>query len=335
VPQHPLESLWYRVSIWHIVLLPFSWLFAALAYLRRLFYRLGALKSTRLAVPVVVVGGISVGGSGKTPLVLWLARLLLENGYRPGIVSRGYRGSASAPCAVAADSQASVVGDEPVLLAQRSHCPVWVGGDRVAAAQALLALHPQVNVIIADDGLQHYRLQRDVEIVVLDGERGVGNGFLLPAGPLRESVARLRHVDAVVVNGKDSAPFAVGQAGYSMTLEGRLFHHLADRRETATAESFRGRTVHAVAGIGNPPRFFRHLEGLGLDITPHAFPDHHVYTLADLDFPGDAPILMTEKDAVKCEKLIPTRCWVLAVDAQLSAAFGVAILGKLHGHKTA
>ena len=335
MPHHPLESLWYRVSIWHIVLLPLSWLFAAVAYLRRLLYRLGALKSTHLAVPVIVVGGITVGGSGKTPMVLWLARLLLENGYRPGIVSRGYRGSASAPCAVTVDAQASEVGDEPVLLAQRSHCPVWVGRDRVAAAQALLAFHPQVNVIIADDGLQHYRLQRDVEIVVLDGERGVGNGFLLPAGPLRESVARLRQVDAVVVNGNGGTPFTGERASYAMTLEGSLFQHLADRRATATAESFRGRAVHAVAGIGNPARFFRHLEGLGLSITPHAFPDHHVYTLADLDFPGDAPILMTEKDAVKCAKLIPRRCWALAVDAQLSPAFSAAILEKLHGRKTA
>ena len=232
------------------------------------------------------------------------------------------------------DAQASAVGDEPVLLAQRSDCPVWVGRDRVAAAQALLALHPQVDVIVADDGLQHYRLRRDVEIVVLDGERGVGNGFLLPAGPLRESVARLRQVDAVVVNGKGDVQFRVERASYAMTLEGALFHHLADRRATVSAESFRGRPVHAVAGIGNPARFFRHLEGLGLSITPHAFPDHHVYALADLDFPGDAPILMTEKDAVKCAKLIPWRCWALAVDAQLSPAFSAAILEKLHGRKT-
>jgi len=335
VSQHPLESLWYRVSIWHIVLLPLSWLFAALAYLRRLLYRLGALKSVRLAVPVIVVGGISVGGSGKTPLVLWLARFLRDNGYRPGIVSRGYGGSASAPCEVTVDAPASEVGDEPVLLARRSACPVWVGHDRVAAARRLLAAQPQVDIIIADDGLQHHRLQRDVEIVVLDGERGIGNGFLLPAGPLRERVGRLRQVDAVVVNGTGGKPFMAGQNSHPMILEGSLFHHLADGRETAPAESFRGRVVHAVAGIGNPPRFFRHLEQLGLDITPHAFPDHHVYSLADLDFPGDAPILMTEKDAVKCEKLIPGRCWVLAVDAQLSPAFSAAILGKLHGRKTA
>jgi tetraacyldisaccharide 4'-kinase len=335
VTQHPIESLWYRVSVWHIVLVPLSWLFAVLVELRRALYRWGVLKSVRLAIPVIVVGGITVGGSGKTPLVLWLTQLLQQSGYRPGIVSRGYGSSARLPRAVAPAARPEEVGDEPILLARRGRCPVWVGRDRVAAAAALLAANPHVNVIVADDGLQHYRLRRDVEIAVLDGERGVGNGFLLPAGPLREGVARLRQVDAVVVHGNGIAPSIAGPHAYTMSLEGGVFHRLSDPNETATAERFRGAEVHAVAGIGHPARFFRHLQALGLAIMPHAFPDHHVYTLADLDFAGDAPILMTEKDAVKCADLVPERCWVLAVDAQLAPAFGAAILEKLDGLKTA
>ena len=331
----PIEALWYRVSFWHVFLLPLSWVFSILVALRRSLYRMGLLKSFRVPVPVVVVGNITVGGTGKTPLVLWLARFLSENGYRPGIVSRGYGGSTETPREVTNDAQASQVGDEPVLLAARGGCPVWVGRDRVVAVQALLAKYPRVNVIIADDGLQHYRLRRDVEIAVLDGERSVGNGFLLPAGPLRESVARLREVDAVVLNGGGTAQPDAGRTTYPMTLEGSVLYHLADPAQTATAESFHGGKVHAIAGIGNPARFFRHLEALGVSIVPHAFPDHHAYKTADLDFHDGAPIVMTEKDAVKCRELAVDRCWVLAVDARVPAALGSAILERLHGRKAA
>ena len=318
-----LERLWYRRSPWHVLLLPLSGVFGLLAAVRRGLFRSGILPAHRLAVPVVVVGNISVGGTGKTPLVLWLAQFLREQGFRPGIVSRGYGGAGDAPSAVTPESDPAQSGDEPLLLARRSACPVWVGKDRVAAAQALLQADPQCNLILCDDGLQHYRLQRDVEIAVVDGVRGFGNGWLLPAGPLREGIGRLRTVDAVVVNGGGTI------GGYVMTLEGASFRTLAEPPLTAGAADFRGMRVHAVAGIGNPQRFFAHLRGLDLDIVEHPFPDHHRYRAEELDFPGADAVMMTEKDAVKCAAFAAANWWTLAVEARLDATLGEKILEKL------
>ncbi|MHB1292307.1 MAG: tetraacyldisaccharide 4'-kinase, partial [Sulfuricella sp.] len=196
-----LQRQWSRLTPWHVVLLPLSILFGLVAALRRVLYRAGLLRAIRLPVPVIVVGNISVGGTGKTPLVLWLADFLRQQGYHPGIVSRGYGGGTQGVVAVDIRSDPAVVGDEPLLLARKSACPVWVGRDRVAAGNALLRAHTECDVLVSDDGLQHYRLGRDLEIVVVDGERKFGNGLLLPAGPLREGVSHLRSVDAVVVNG--------------------------------------------------------------------------------------------------------------------------------------
>lgn len=327
-----LQRLWYRRSFWHVPLLPASWLFGGLVWLRRTLYRLGWLKSVALPVPVVVVGNISVGGTGKTPLVLWLIAFLRRNGFHPGVVSRGYGGAGARPQPVTPDSAPAQVGDEPVLLARRGGCPVWVGRDRVAAAQALLRAHRECDVLLSDDGLQHYRLRRDVEIAVVDGARRFGNGLLLPAGPLREGVRRLDSVDAVVVNlGNDPAERPGPGRGreYSMGLRGRMFYNLAQPKLRLAPEELRGKRLHAVAGIGNPQRFFDFLRDLGLAVTEHAFPDHHPYCPGDLHFAHADAILMTEKDAVKCARFGCGDCWALAVEPEVDPGLGARLLDKM------
>ncbi len=327
-PARRLEKIWYGLTPLHALLLPPAILFRLAAMLRRAFYRVGLLHSVRLAVPVIVVGNISVGGTGKTPLVLWLANFLRQQGRRPGIISRGYGGSAASPAEVGADSDPAVVGDEPLLLARKSGCPVWVGRDRVAAAEALLRAHPECDVLVSDDGLQHYRLGRDVEIAVVDGERGFGNGLPLPAGPLRESVSRLDSVDAVVVNGGGRNAGVPAKNTFDMLLAGRLFYNLRNPAQRIEPSDLRGK-LHAVAGIGNPRRFFDLLRGSGLDFEAHAFPDHCAYRAQDLDYADADAILMTEKDAVKCAGFADERFWVLAVEAVLAPGFGELILQKL------
>src|SRR5512145_381729 len=312
-----LQHHWYRLSPLHLLLFPLSLVFRALAALRRTLYRGGLLASVRLPVPVVIVGNISVGGTGKTPLTLWLAQQLIEEGWHPGIVSRGYTRTAEQKKKmlheVTSDDSADEVGDEPLLMAQRALCPVWIGRDRPAAAQGLLDAHPECDIILSDDGLQHYRLRRDAEIVVVDGARRFGNGLLLPAGPLREPVSRLQEVDAVVVNGGE----AQGDE-FAMRLEGTRFFNLLNPERVVSAAEFAGQRLHAIAGIGHPQRFFAHLEHLGLSAQRHAFPDHHRYTASDIAFDDADAILMTEKDAVKCAPVATERCWVLRVDAQVS-----------------
>lgn len=294
-------------------LLPAGWLFAAIVALRRAAYRRGWLSAVRLDVPVVVVGNIVAGGTGKTPLTLWLAQRLGAAGRKPGIVSRGYGRDRNDIRKVGAGATASEVGDEPLLLARRSGCPVYVGADRVAAARALLAAHPECDLILCDDGLQHYRLQRDVEIAVVD-RRGPMNGWPLPAGPLREPASRLARVDALVLNEAAAACRPRGVPTFAMRLDGRRFQRLDDPATACAAGDLAGLRLHAVAGIGAPQRFFDHLDGLGLKCRNHAFADHHRYTAHDLDFAGDA-ILMTEKDAIKCAGLSALPIWVLPVDA--------------------
>ena len=323
------ERHWYRLSPLSLALWPASLLYRLLLALRRLAYRSGALATVRLPGPVIVVGNFVAGGTGKTPLVLWLASMLARSGRKPGIVSRGYRGSADAPMAVAADSAVATVGDEPLLLARASACPVWIGRDRSAAARGLLAAHPECDVLILDDGLQHYGLARDIEIAVED-ERGAGNGLLLPAGPLREPLTR--RVDAWVMN---SAPPAYRNSSFRMDLRGDSFRCVADPRARLPAAAFAGKKLHAVAAIGNPRRFFDHLARLGLATVNHAFADHHAYAPGELEFSDCEALLMTEKDAVKCEAFARAHWYALQVEAELAPVFFDFILAKLNGLKTA
>ena len=330
-----LDRCWYGACRIRFLLLPFSLVFFLLLVGRRMAYRAGLLRSKRLPVPVIVVGNLGVGGSGKTPLTLRIVQWLSELGFHPGIISRGYGGSARSPRAVRPDSDPAQVGDEPLLLARRAACPVWIGARRALAGEGLLGAHPEVDVLVADDGLQHYALARDLEIVVIDARRGFGNGHLLPAGPLREPLWRLASVDAAVVNGGHPNDFVLPPPGFSMTLRGETFRNLRDPARTAVAADFAGRTLHALAGIGHPQRFFDQLEGLGLTTTPHPFPDHHVYTEKDLPA---GTLLMTEKDAVKCASFASSDAWFLEVDAELGSGLKTLIdhtLKARHGPKTA
>jgi tetraacyldisaccharide 4'-kinase len=329
-----LETYWYRISPAHLILLPASWLFGALAALRRVLYRSRILSSFELPVPVIVIGNISVGGTGKTPLTLAIARQLADHGHHPVIISRGFGGD-SRQQRVTENSTAAEVGDEPLLMAQRRICAVWVGENRVAAANAALKENPLCDVVLCDDGLQHYRLQRDVEVVVIDGVRRFGNGYLLPAGPLREPMSRLKTVDAVVVNGGKSRPQTQNQ--YPMQLSGDIFQNLRHPDKTATAHDLQGIRLHAVAGIGHPQRFFDLLKSQGLTVIPHAFADHYPYQACDLIFDDCDALLLTEKDAVKCAAFADDNFWVLRVDAQVDPALFDYLLRKIaiHGRKTA
>lgn len=319
-----IQQQWVCVGIWHILLIPLSWLFWLLTTARRKAYEIGLLKSYRSIVPLIVVGNISVGGTGKTPLVIWLVEQLRQAGYRPAVISRGYGAGKAAVQAVRVDSLPADVGDEPVLLARRTGCPVWVGEDRVAVQRELLQAHPECNVLISDDGLQHYRMQRDIELVVVDAARGFGNGLLLPAGPLREPLARLSRVDAQVYNGRQEHT-----GGYGMMLKAGLLHNLLEAGLTTEIAALQGQKIHAIAGIGNPRRFFEQLHDMGLAVETHAFADHHAFRAEDLAFAGDTPVLMTEKDAVKCAAFAMPNWWYLPVDAEVDNALTDYVIHKL------
>jgi len=326
---------WTRRGAVAWLLWPASLAFGLVVFFRRLFFRLHLFRSHDAGIPVIVVGNLSVGGSGKTPLVLWLAGFLKEHKWRPGIVSRGYLGGARAaggspqvPLEVSIASDPAQVGDEPILLARRSGCPVWVAADRVAACRAMRAQHPECDVIVADDGLQHYALRRDVEICVVD-KRSLGNGFLLPAGPLREPPSRLASFDALITHE------CLEMQGYKMQLLGENLVRFTDARDVRPAKSFAGQKVHALAGIGDPQRFFLQLARFGLKVVPHPFPDHHPFRAEDLEFGDQAPVVMTEKDAVKCKRFAQAHHWVFPVSASLDPAFGRWLQEKLGGSKTA
>jgi tetraacyldisaccharide 4'-kinase len=328
-----LQRQWFEQrrltpALW--LLLPLAGFYVLLSALNRLLAR-----PKRLPVPVIVVGNIIVGGAGKTPLTLWLAGELRQRGWHPGIVSRGYGRNGDQVRPVTVDARPAEVGDEPLLLARRTGVPVWVGRQRSAAGEALLVAHPEVDVILCDDGLQHYTLARDVELVVFDG-RGAGNGWRLPVGPLRESLARNATVDAIICQNLKKTALPAAAPAFEMRLQPGSFFRLDDPQQTCAAPALqrRGR-LYALAGIGHPERFFRTLESLGLDCETRPFPDHHRYTASDLAFAADGILLMTEKDAVKCAGLTTGETWVLPVEAELSPALIELILEKLRGRQAA
>lgn len=321
-PARKLEALWHSRSPAVFLLLPLSWLFRLVVALRRWFWRSGPGRPQRLPVPVIVVGNVTVGGTGKTPVVDWLVRTCSAAGFRPGIVSRGYGGqSRTAPYMVQADDDPAEVGDEPVLLRRRTGVPVCICPDRVAAGRRLL--EEGVNLIVADDGLQHYRLARDIEIAVVDGERRLGNGWMLPAGPLREPPVRLTEVDAVLLNGGEA--FAGG-----IVFQVRISDALAlDGNERRSLESFRGQPVRALAGVGNPQRFYAQLAAAGMKVIPVPVADHHRVSLDLLFQNADTPVLMTEKDAVKYRPLPGCALWVVPMEIDVPTAFREFLLRRL------
>ena len=326
-----LEQHWYRPVWWMTALLALpEGLFALLAALRRLLYRSGLKTVTTLPVPVVIIGNINVGGVGKTPLTETLLRDFAALGVKAGVISRGYGGSHTAATLVSAHTPASLVGDEPLLLAATG-APVAVGRDRIAAARLLLQQHPGLDLILSDDGLQHYALGRALEVVVLDGERGLGNGHLLPAGPLREAPSRLRRVDALVVNGGQAGELALpaGVPVFRQTLAPGAFYRAANPADTRQAQDFAAERVVALAGIGNPQRFFDTLLRLGVTLQRSiALPDHHPLDAADLPQDADA-VIITAKDAVKLQCVNHARLWILPVAARLAPDLAPWILSRL------
>ncbi|MDH4126166.1 MAG: tetraacyldisaccharide 4'-kinase [Gammaproteobacteria bacterium] len=316
-----LHRVWYEGAASYRLLLPLTGLYWLLVMLRRALFEFGVLGTRRAAAPVIVVGNITAGGTGKTPVTIWLAKELKARGFSPGIVSRGYGGSKSpSSMRVDAASDPAVVGDEPVLLARSSGCPIVVDADRFRAAEMLVA--DGADVIIADDGLQHYRLARTYEICVIDGARGLGNRYLLPAGPLRETLARLNEVDQVLLNGVLRKRVAELAAIEQHALVFELVASEARRLNgslTRPIERFRGTTVHGVAAIGNPQRFFELLRSHGMQVIEHALPDHAPITRRSLDFGDNFEILMTEKDAVKLGRSVDDKLWSVPVSLKMDA----------------
>jgi tetraacyldisaccharide 4'-kinase len=317
--QSWFNGIWYERNSPPWWLLPLSLVYGAVSGSRRYLYSKHLLRSTRLSRPVVIVGNLSVGGTGKTPLVCWLVARLGERGFKPGVVTRGYGGSAGTVRMIEVKDDPKLVGDEPILLARRTGVPVAVGRDRPAAAQLLVGAG--CDVIVSDDGLQHYALARDCEVVVIDGDRRFGNGWLLPAGPLRETRSRLRVADAVVVNGGR----ALLEGALSMRLEAKSAVSLEGDR-VLPLQAFAGYVVHAIAGIGNPERFFNMLRAHGIEVMGHPLADHARMRPQDISFADEKPVLMTEKDAVKCAGFADARHWYVPVTACFDGAESTTLL---------
>lgn len=319
-----LIKQWYDNPSPSLILRLISLLYRLIIRLRLMFYRFGIFKQTRLPVPVIVVGNVTVGGTGKTPLVIYIAQALIALGYRPAVISRGYGRARHTPMRVKKNMSAAQVGDEPLMMSAHLPCPIWVGARRIETAKRLLSATPQVDVILCDDGLQHYALARDIEVLVFDAERGIGNGYLLPAGPLREPVSRIQSADFAVINGKPTKPWGwlkqIAQVQMHFQL-GKLaaVNDKVVKQKSKMLSSLKGKKVHVVAGIGNPDRFFKALRAQGLIVQPHAFQDHHDYQVQDFDDMQDAPIIMTEKDAVKCREFHLAQAWFVPITASLDA----------------
>lgn len=338
--QFDVAKHWYcsSLTLLTFLLLPFSWLFRLIVWLRFNLYRYGILRVYRFNVPIIVVGNLTIGGTGKTPFVIWLAHFLQSQGYKPGIVTRGVGGKRQThPKVVNLVDQASEVGDEALLLRANANCPVVTCINRAAAVKTLLQKE-DCNVVISDDGLQHYRLARSIEIVLVDGQRGLGNKQLLPAGPLREPIKRLNDAAFVVTNvssHSSNKPHLSNKRDMAHTMH-FIQQSLQSVSGNAIAElsSFISQPVHAIAGIGNPEQFFLSLEQAGLTIIRHTFPDHHLYQTNDIHFGDDLPIIMTEKDAVKCKAFASPYHWYLPIKAELSKQFQNDLLSLLSVQET-
>ena len=323
-----LIDSWYKPQLTRWLLSPFSALYRLVIALRKRCYLLGIFKQHRVPVPVIIVGNISVGGTGKTPFVIWLTQQLQQQGFKPGIISRGYGGNANNyPLEVDKDSDPAIVGDEPILIARQTSAPMVVSPKRIDAANYLLE-HHHCDLIIADDGLQHYALARNIEIVIVDAERQFGNQFCLPAGPLREPLSRLQSVDFIVYNGKTNHP----SDAFNMTLSTKLAVNLSDNRISKELTEFSGQDIHAVAGIGNPTRFFNQLTAFAINVIPHEFNDHHPFQKEDIHFNDTKTILMTEKDAVKCQHLASNNMWYVPIEVTVSGNLDQLIIQKLAGN---
>lgn len=320
-----VDNMWYSPNWYHwpilVLLLPLSILFGVLSAIRRSLFRLKIKSSIEIPVPVIVVGNISVGGNGKTPLVIYLAKRLRQEGYHPGVLSRGYGGkNIHYPQSVEQDSFASQVGDEPVMMRKHINCPMIVDPKRSRGALELVNKH-KCNVIICDDGLQHYAIKRDIEIVVMDGQRRCGNQFLLPAGPLREGLWRLSSADFVVLNGG-----AVSNGEHLMGLESGQLVNVRQSNKSLSVSALSG-PVTAMAAIGNPQRFFTLLENKQVKIKQKlSFVDHHAFSKHDIP---KGTVIMTEKDAVKCTEFAHDDCWYLPVNAKLTLQFETQLLQNL------
>lgn len=307
-----LDYYWYSINFVSLLLLPLSGLFCSVSFIRSKLYDFGILKSYRAPLPVVVIGNITVGGTGKTPLIIELVKQLQAGGRKPGVISRGYGGNATSwPQIVNTDTNAAKVGDEPQFIYQRTRCPLVVGPDRKQDIELLIKQF-DCDIVLSDDGLQHYALQRDIEVVVVDASRQFGNGFCIPSGPLRETVSRLQKVDMVLLNGGGELQnsFSIQTSQCSFVGQGSI--------EKVNISDFSGKIVHAVAGIGNPQRFFSMLENLGIEVIPHAYADHYNYKESDFIFMDNLPVLMTEKDAIKCNEFKLNNHWSVPIDIVLS-----------------
>lgn len=317
-------KIWQKKKILAYLLWPLSFIYRIFIFVRRKFYQFHFLKINYLSIPVIVVGNITIGGTGKTPVVIALALFLKEKGWRPGIISRGYGGNTKHfPCLVHQNSNAREVGDEPILIAQHTGCPTIIDPDRSRGAKSLLK-RSNCNIVISDDGLQHLSFGRDIEIVVVDGERRFGNNFCLPAGPLREPVSRLNSVDFVISKG------AAQTNEFKLCLIPDYFYQLIQTKNKQSKEYFLGKKVHAVAGIGNPDQFFKALRKLGLNIIEHPFPDHYLFKPRDFNYGNDAIVIMTEKDAVKCVGFVDARLWCLRTKTALDNNFLNTILNRIN-----
>jgi tetraacyldisaccharide 4'-kinase len=313
---HWIRNRWQRPLGLFKLLLPLSWCYRFILWLKHTMYQLGILKPYRADVPVWVVGNLTVGGTGKTPVVIALAIWLKDQGHHPGIISRGYGGthSTKTPVMVPAQGDPRQFGDEPILLAKKTGCPVAIGTKRAVVIRFLRRRHQQINIILSDDGLQHDAIAQDYRIAIIDGQLGLGNGHLLPLGPLREPIYRLKTMNAVLYR---DPPSHRETTLPTFSIRPEPIHNLVNPNRLLTPNDLKNKTIHAVAGIGNPNHFFRTLSYLGYKITPHAFSDHHNFRPSDLAFGSESIIIMTEKDAVKCRPLCDGRCWVLPVTADL------------------